>query len=457
MGEFEKDIRDMFEDLELQIDTDKLWSGIEKKLDKKDRKYPLWWLFSSVILFMSIIIYISINIKTGDKTTDNNNNIQQSTNKVNTIENHNNNNNNELKQINKINTGQETKTNKKQIKENEKKKKASKRISFLIAANQESKKNKILTHKDFDKNPEKQNIPVNIANSSFNEKQQSKHLILNSISGKFNLSYTPIEILYKRELITYFDKKQIKKINSWSKSMDFSLGFALVNKSLKTKSAGFNSYLNKRLSTENYLEAFNSSLDLNINHKSGFFISTGIHLTQIDERFMDVDSLDLHKTNNGITKEIQNGDGTISYLKGEKEVIEHVTWDKIIYNYYTFIEIPVIVGYRYDLKNISLEFNSGLSYNVFLLKRGQIIGIKGLPIDLATEKNIFKKQSGLSLIAGMKLIFPVKKKVFFIEPNIKYNLQDITSGNYPLHQRYFNYGIKLGYRYNFRTTDSYQQ
>ena len=456
MGEFEKDIRDMFGDLELQIDTDKLWSGIEKKLDRKDRKYPAWWIIAPVILLATIIVYTSINIATGKKTANGNDFIQLENSKIN-------NNQQQNEQQKELNGANFNIKNKKDTEKKGTENRESKKNSKKNTIQNTNKTNLIATTNKKDKlqdettsvlispdTKEEENTKENIEEKAIIiEEKPLELIVVSSIPNKFNLIYIPEEIIYKGAFADYFDRKPVEKVDHWSNSMDFSLGFALVNKDLKAKTGDFNAYLDKRIATENYLEAFNSNFDFNLNHSSGFFIASGIHFTQIDERFKDIDSIDIYKENEGVTKEVQNGDGTISYLRGQKEVVEHITWDKVIYNYYSFIEIPVILGYHFDIKNISVELNSGLSYNLLLLKHGQIIGTEGFPVDIAEEKNIFKSQSGISFIAGIKVLFPVRKKLFFFEPNIKYNLQDITTDEYPLQQQYFNYGIKLGYRYKF--------
>jgi len=54
MGEFEKDIRDMFADFELQIETDEIWPDIEKRLNKKkDKRRFFWWWFAPLLLALS--------------------------------------------------------------------------------------------------------------------------------------------------------------------------------------------------------------------------------------------------------------------------------------------------------------------------------------------------------------------------------------------------------------------
>ncbi len=444
MGEFEKDIRDMFEDLELQIDTDALWAGIEKKLDKKDRRFPVWWIIAPVLLLAAIIIYSTIGLNTGIEKTQTYNPAQQKNSKI----------NNNGQQKNHQKGLKETNFNipdKKDAKKQEQKKNIDTKQQDIATtySNEKSQEIAISSLSSGNASKEDNTSGNNGKRPVIFEEKPFETIVISTIPDKFDLLNTSGSIIYKGKFADYFDRKPITKQDHWSNSMDFSLGFALVNKELMAKTGDFDNYLNKRIATENYLEAFSSNFDYNINHSSGFFISTGIHYTQIDERFQDVDSIDIHKENQGISKEVQNGDGTISYLRGQKEVVKHIVWDKIIYNYYSFVEIPVIVGYRFDINKLSVELNSGLSYNLLFLKRGQIIGTEGFPVDIANEKNIFKNRSGISFIAGMKVLFPIKKRLFFFEPNIKYNLQDITTDEYPLKQRYFNYGLKLGYRYKF--------
>jgi hypothetical protein len=223
----------------------------------------------------------------------------------------------------------------------------------------------------------------------------------------------------------------------------------LANKFLKTRDDGFATYREKRIKTENHLEAFSSSIAYNAKHRSGLFFSTGLDYCQIDKKFRDIDSFDILKSGDGVINVITKPDGTTIEERGKKEIIEHKTWDKKIYNYYFFFDIPLSVGYAGKIKKINYEVSSGISYNIAFLKKGQIIGINQYPVDINKESGIFKTQTGLSLISGLKVLVPYKNKMFFIAPKLKYNLQGLTNDDYPLSQKYLTYGIEIGGRIGF--------
>lgn len=451
MGEFEKDIRDMFADFELQIETDEIWPGIEKRLNKKkDKRRFLWWWFAPLLLALplgALLIFNNIestnnleieNFTNSDKITTNNAKVHSS-------------NNTDLE---KNNISEEL-------------------IDSIIHTNTEP------TYTNINKNISKQKLDQStiseksLKNQLFtdvqyneNVKNNDSNLQTDQLSTTNNASissddfFIPIEKLINR--ILFLTNKnnlvlknrtvtpvqnQIKKVkNQWSSDLDIAVGVAIANKFLHSKDESFEVYRNKRKSTENQLEAINSTITFQLKNKSGFFIGTGLNYTQIDEKFSDNDSIDFLKTGDGIISIKTNPDGTSIENRGKKELIEHRIWNKNIYNYYFFFDVPVYVGYSGKIKKLQYEFNSGISYNLLFLKTGQIIGINGYPVDIAQEKDLYKTYGGLSLISGLKLFIPYKNYTFFVEPNLRYNLNTVSEKSYPLSQKYLNYGFKVGGR-----------
>lgn len=449
MGEFEKDIRDMFTDLEIPIDTNELWPGIVKGLEKKDKKYPIWWFLVPIVLLMIGGIYFISTNATKDKIQNTVPIVQSSgssefNNPITKIDN--------LKDQNEIKTTNET--NIKSVKS---------AIALKENTNQNNKTNLKINNKTFSNNI---HLPMELNNSILvnedNKTEKIKTITIDKTTAKTNNTLIVNHIFSKIYLIKYdrdFSLKmnQIKVLDKiplgekpiWDKSLDMGLGFAFVNKSLKLTDNNFNGYKEKRLETESYLESITSNIGLNLKHNSGFFISSGLNYTQIDERFSDIDSIDLYKQNEGDTKQIQESDGKITTLRGQKEIIEHKTWDKIIYNYYFFLDIPISLGYSFSINKIKFDISSGISYNLAFLKKGQIIGLEGYPVNIAEDPNLYKKSTGLSFISNIKVLYPYKNYLFYLEPNIKYNLNKVSLDKNPIEQRYFTYGIKLGSRFNF--------
>lgn len=451
MGEFEKDIRDMFADFELQIETDEIWPGIEKRLNKKkDKRRFLWWWFAPLLLALPLgafLIFKHIeptnNLEIGDFT--NSDKITTNNAKVNSINNTNPGKNKVSEELidSKIHKNTEpTYTN---INKNISKQKLGrstiseislKRRLFTDVLSDESVKNND-SNLQSDQFSTNNNTTISSADLFIPiEKLITKILFLDSKNNLIlkNRTITPVQ-------------NQIKNVkNQWSSDLDIAVGFALANKFLHSKDESFEVYRDKRKSTENQLEAINSTITYQLKNKSGFFIGTGLNYTQIDEKFSDNDSIDFLKTGDGIISIKTNPDGTSIENRGKKELIEHRIWNKNIYNYYFFFDVPVYVGYSGKIKKLQYEFNSGISYNMLFLKTGQIIGINGYPVDIAQEKDLYKTYGGLSLISGLKLFIPYKNYTFFVEPNLRYNLNTVSEKSYPLTQKYLNYGIKIGGR-----------
>lgn len=453
MGEFEKDIRDMFTDLEIPIDTNELWPGIVKGLEKKDKKYPIWWFFVPIVLLIVGGIYFINTNQTKDNTRTSEQFVKNQDNSE--I-------NNSVANITKTDDQKEIKSNNEisiksseseiESAQNSKKIKKYNNISIL-KNNDKTYRNNILNQQELNTSNlinEDKKVDFKISKSIINsENKTNNSFIVNHIKTRLYLTNFDRNFNLKMNSIKVFDKTPKIKKSVWEKSIDVGVGFAFVNKNLKLTNEDYASYKTKRIETESYLEAITSNIGLNLKHKSGFFISSGLNYTQIDERFSDNDSIDIYKQNEGVTKQFQESDGKITTLRGQKEVIEHKTWDKIIYNYYFFLDIPLSVGYSFDINRIKFEVSTGVSYNLAFLKKGQIIGLEGYPVDITEDANLFKKSSGISLISNMKVLFPYKKYLFYLEPNIKYNLNKVSLNKNPLEQRYFTYGIQIGSRFNF--------
>jgi len=466
MGEFEKDIRDLFADLEVKIDTNEIWPGIEKSLDKRDKKRPIWWILAPIFLILIGGIYV-YNLK---NTTTNNNSqtsidypksksshkqsaSNDSYNNKNSVDNLNINSTNTQSNLNKdISLPQKTKIknnqliNYKKVRKNNPIKKEKIKYNFAInniqTQNSSSNNANLSTssNKASDQNSIVTNSSTNINKTILNIGKLTNSLKLISYKNKLNL---------KANFSKFKETHNSNQVPSWNKSIDFGIGFALVNKYLNAKSDKYLIYQEKRENTEKYLEAINSNVSININHKSGFFISTGIDYTQIDERFTNADSIDFEYKDDGIIKEELDANGQSTTLRGQKEFINHTKWDKEIYNYYYFIDIPVSLGYSLSINKTKIEISSGLSYNIAFMKKGQIIGLNRYPVDISEEKGLFTSNSGLSFISDLKILFPIKNHLFYIEPNIKYNLKSITHKDNPLEQKYLTYGIKIGSRFKF--------
>ncbi len=455
MGEFEKDIREMFVDLEVPIDTNELWKGIERKLDKKNKKYPVWWLLVP-LLIIPIIIY-SLNTQLSNtKNTDseiattNVPAVKEKTKKIkdkSLIT--------ELVKNTESNNLKKTKSGNVSIRNNRNNSRdiVSKSNLFVSKETLDIYKNADII-KDNRVRDEKHMSILEGKERYINAKKErsEERLSYNMLRLRNSINLLSSDNIFELKLVDFDPKITKTRVKSparpWEKSLDIGIGFALVNKSLRATDKSYIEYKTIRETTESYLEAINANLAFNLKNKSGLFISSGINYTQIDERFTSKDSLNLYSQKEGVTKEITNSDGSLTVERSLKEVAKQLNWDKVIYNYYHFIDIPLSIGYSMNISNWKLQLSSGLSYNIVFAKRGQIIGFDNYPVNINDEA-IFKTNTGLNFISNIKVIFDYKNHSFYFEPNIKYNINSIGADKNPLEQKYFSYGIKLGSRFKF--------
>jgi hypothetical protein len=453
MGEFEKDIRDLFADYELQIETDEIWPDIEKRLNKKkDKRRFFWWWLAPMLIALPLGALLIFKNFDPSKNIE----IQNNTNSGKTLLNSKNEYLNAETALNSDAVSSEL-INSKVGANNRAALYLSSEDKSSLNAGQHIIGNNSVANQNFTDVLIDKVVQNGASNTSSDEVLAKNNSKLNYDELDYSVEKLITKILYLSNYNNFVlknkpvssEKNQIKIVkNKWISDFDVAVGFALTNKFLKTKDDGFYAYRNKRENTENQLEAINSSLTYQLTNKSGFFIGTGLHYTQIDERFSDNDSIDLLKTGDGIISIITKSDGTNIENRGKKEMIEHRTWNKNIYNYYFFFDIPVYLGYSGEYRKFKYEISSGISYNLSFLKAGQIIGINGYPVNIAQESDLFKTFGGVSLISGLKLFLPYKNYTFFIEPNLRYNLNSVSDKSYPLTQKYLNYGLKVGGRIN---------
>lgn len=455
MGEFDKDIRDLFETYEPSVDIEEIWQGVEQKLNKKKRRGTyLWLLIPLAILVLSGFLYLGLNKQ---KSLDSNqikntlsvisgsnygNTLAVNVMKDETINN---------QQISISKTGDENSNTNQKLESSKMERKSG---SHLV--NNEStiqNKNNLISNKYI---VTKNEISNSISNSD--SKIDEDFNIPTSLSPDryFSVFVIPVknidifkvvtepEFAFSVQPIAYNKPNKVKHINNLDKSISLGLGLALVDKILNVNTIGFEQYKNKRELTEKYLESFGGNFAYQLKHNSGFFANIGFRYTQIDEKFSSIDSTDILTTGTGIIDQIYLPDGSIIENRGSKEIIEHKTWNKLKYNYYRFVDIPIAIGYGYHIGNLKYEISIGVAYNILFAKKAQIIGVYDYPVDVNEDGKIFRKTAGTSLISDIKFLYPYRNFDLFIAPNLRYNISRLTLPEYPLTQKYLNYGIDFG-------------
>ena len=211
-------------------------------------------------------------------------------------------------------------------------------------------------------------------------------------------------------------------------------------------------YVDARKNSEKYLEAFSAGLAFNVIHRTGLFVSTGINYSQIDEKFSHIHT-EVETIFDSIIVRIEiDSAGGMDTVKKYGPITSETINESTIYNYYRLVDIPLSIGYQFHKNNWTFEVQMGAMFNLLFNKKGKILHNTQNVIDISDNsvETIFKKNYGISLFGGIKILYPVTNRIgIFAEPYGRISLKPITIDGYSLSQKYNTVGLRLGARWNF--------
>lgn len=211
-------------------------------------------------------------------------------------------------------------------------------------------------------------------------------------------------------------------------------------RSLESKNEQNESHMLSRDSSENFSNAYTVAARMAYVAESGVTLKSGLQFSQITER--------LSFTNNEeLTSILINAVGdTIS-----NNVL--VPRNRISWNRYKHIDIPVLVGYEMGDGPWRLSFSGGVYINIDSWQRGQFISPDSLGlVNFTTAQpdalEVFRRNVGLSVYASVGASYQFADKMqFLIEPHYRHFLRSHTIEEYGLEQRYKTFGIFAGVRF----------
>ncbi len=254
------------------------------------------------------------------------------------------------------------------------------------------------------------------------------------------------------------EDKNVEEAKKQEKNWRFSNGAAFTYgkgfRTLSSKDSAPRNYVEIRDSMETTLDAFRVNLDFVMQYKNGLYLKSGLEYGQINERFnayIEWDSTEVEPDQ--LVAIYYNIDGVASDRKGEGEVTTKYWIRKKKFNRYRSIDIPIIVGYqskRAEDKRLGWFIEGGASVNIWFKPSGEIFSSTDQVLDLKENADLFKTRTGISLLGAAGLSYKVANKFsLWASPELKYNLQSITSDKNTLDQEYLNVGLRLGIRYHW--------
>ncbi|MEO6168261.1 MAG: hypothetical protein ABIO46_14880 [Chitinophagales bacterium] len=119
---------------------------------------------------------------------------------------------------------------------------------------------------------------------------------------------------------------------------------------------------------------------------------------------------------------------------------------------YSFLNIPLLVGYTFDFNKFHIGVQSGVIFNAQFSKQGSSIDPQTLEPVTLPENNtsFFRNRGSLSIYAGIENEYRFNEHIgLFAEPFFQMQLKPITSDAAPIEQRLHKFGLNTGIKFSF--------
>ena len=136
---------------------------------------------------------------------------------------------------------------------------------------------------------------------------------------------------------------------------------------------------------------------------------------------------------------------TVQNLTTNDTTITHSSTNSMRY-----IEIPILIGYRFYGKRISCALSGGISFGYLISSGGQTLNPDLKSLSANTPSDIPFRQWTENLIFRAEVAYLFKQNFsVFIRPGFKYNLNSVFEEHYPVQKSFYAIDLHLGLRYNF--------
>jgi hypothetical protein len=217
-------------------------------------------------------------------------------------------------------------------------------------------------------------------------------------------------------------------------SLEALFGYGFVNRSLSSLDASSQADLAWRNRNEEGLEAYSADLLLSYRFAKSWSTRVGLDYQMITDRTF----------NTSQTTEIIPADNAI----GIEQLITSLTETK--FNYYNSIGIPMQLVYHLGNDSFGLELGTGVRLSRLFLSNG-IINTETESYDLDADiENRFGRSVNLDLLGDLGFYLSLSENINWTTiVQYQYGLNGINSSSNPIDQKYNLFKIKTGLTYQF--------
>ena len=315
------------------------------------------------------------------------------------------------------------------------------------------------------KNPvlSKNILPVNTSNIKkvIDKNQEKQSVIIRektvNISGFKKLEIKKSMLADKNpELKLSLDTKEIKCYSfkdksAFSMQLGFELGVYKPFKKLENLDMAENEIFEIRNKYEEPLEALRAAAFMRIKNKVlPVYLMLGGAYTRITDRLKYDFSYVVQDTVQGIISitKSENGD-TLTVIYGD--IIRDIEIEKKVVKHYYFhlIDIPVAIGYEFNLKNYKINTEIGIIFNLNTNTSGYIIDANKefVPVN---NSDLFKNSTKTSFFTAINFIKPISNKSeMFLNIKGRYIPENFSNSTNTIRQNYQLTGMNIGFLYYF--------
>jgi hypothetical protein len=200
-------------------------------------------------------------------------------------------------------------------------------------------------------------------------------------------------------------------------------------------------------STESPMISFSAGFNIGRQFGDHFNIRTGLRYTQVNETFKFTNITDIRNVT-VITRRlvIRNPGDTI--VVSDTSFIQQIGTRTVSnINRYSTLDIPLIVGYAFNLNDWRINLSAGPIFNITSWYNGDALDANRNVISLKST-GYYKTNIGLGIFTGINFMKPLNDHWdFMVEPYLRMNLGSMTNDGAPFTQRYTTYGVNIGLRY----------
>ena len=216
----------------------------------------------------------------------------------------------------------------------------------------------------------------------------------------------------------------------------------LTFRQLDAKNPIYTDYAASREATETLEYTFSTGARISAVSGFGLALRTGVNYSQINEKFEYVNETET------ITRIIRDANGVPI-----DTFVETGARYKTTFNKYRTLDIPILLGYEIDFKNLVFAVNGGAYVNLIFNQKGDFLSPQDLrPVNFSSNNPdafpAFKNRLGLGWYGSVSVQYQLKPNLhLLLEPHFKMYPKSVTQPQYIVDQRYFSTGLFVGVRH----------